>query len=191
MNVDTIVETLKDSGKVIAIKTDTVYGLVCNAYDDLAVKKIYSIKNREAKKPLAIFIKDESELRKYVVDSELTPLVEKIVKKYWPGALTLILKKKKELFKTFSYDTIGIRIPDSDKIRCILDKVDFPLAQTSCNISGENEYKNAEEIREKIGKDIDLIVDDGEITNNKPSTVITIKNDKIVILRDGAIKIDV
>ena len=71
----------------------------------------------------------------------------------------------------------------------ILKKVDFPLAQTSCNISGEEECKNADTIREKFGDKIDLIVDGGEVIDNIPSTVISIDNDDIKILRHGAVNI--
>lgn len=189
--MDNIVEILK-TGNVAAIKTDTVYGLVCNAFDKVATAKIYTIKNREVKKPLSIFVKSIDEVKKYVDESNLNDKVLDIMKKYWPGALTIIFKKKGDTFDhiTCGKDGIGIRIPNDDALLHILNEIDFPLAETSCNISGEKEYRSANEIREKLGDKIDLIVDGGEVTNNTPSTVISVENNNIKILRKGDIVID-
>lgn len=191
--MDLVVKTLKEEGKVVALKTDTVYGLVCNALDKKAVEKIYEIKKRESKKPLSIFVKNIDEVEKYVDSSNLTSYTKRLMGKYWPGALTIIFKKKDGTLNHLSpnSDGIGIRIPNDKDLKYILDNIDFPLAQTSCNISGEKEYKNAFEIKEKLGKEIDLIVDGGEITNNIPSTVLSLECNEPIILRDGALKLDV
>lgn len=191
--MDLVVKTLKEEGKVVALKTDTVYGLVCNALDKKAVEKIYEIKKRESKKPLSIFVKNIDEVEKYVDSSNLTSYTKRLMEKYWPGALTIIFKKKDGTLNHLSpnSDGIGIRIPNDKDLKYILDNIDFPLAQTSCNISGEKEYKNAFEIKEKLGKEIDLIVDGGEITNNIPSTVLSLECNEPIILRDGALKLDV
>ncbi|MBR3288527.1 MAG: threonylcarbamoyl-AMP synthase [Lachnospiraceae bacterium] len=191
--MDLVVKTLKEEGKVVALKTDTVYGLVCNALDKKAVEKIYEIKKRESKKPLSIFVKNINEVEKYVDSSNLTSYTKRLMEKYWPGALTIIFKKKDGTLNHLSpnSDGIGIRIPNDKDLKYILDNIDFPLAQTSCNISGEKEYKNAFEIKEKLGKEIDLIVDGGEITNNIPSTVLSLECNEPIILRDGALKLDV
>lgn len=193
MDLDLVVKTLKEEGKVVALKTDTVYGLVCNALDKKAVEKIYEIKKRESKKPLSIFIKNIGEVEKYVDSSNITSYSKRLMEKYWPGALTIIFKKKDESLNHLSANSgrIGIRIPNDKDLKYILDNVDFPLAQTSCNISGEKEYKNAIEIKEKLGLEIDLIVDGGEITNNIPSTVLSLECNEPIILRDGALKLDV
>lgn len=193
MNVDDIVKVLKNEGKVVALKTDTVYGLVCNAYDKIAVDKIYNIKNREKKKPLALFIGDIKELEKYIDYKSLNKNTISQLKKYWPGALTVLFKKKDDSFNYLlnDGDRIGIRIPNDKTLLDILERVDFPLAETSCNISGEKEYESASVIREKLGKKIDLIVDGGTIGSNIPSTIISINRDEIDIIRSGALDIDV
>lgn len=193
MDLNQVIKTLKEEGKVIAIKTDTVYGLICNAFDKRATDKIYEIKKRESKKSLSIFVKSIDEVKKYVQSDNLTGQVNRIMQKYWPGALTLIFKKKDESLNHITEKTssIGIRIPDDEDLLYILENVGFPLAETSCNISGEKEYKNASEIREKMGEVIDLIVDGGEVTNNIPSTVLSVECNEPIILRVGALKLDV
>ena len=192
MDLDLVIKTLKEDGKVVALKTDTVYGIVCNAFDQKAVKKIYEIKKRESKKPLSIFVKSIDEVEKYVDPSNLTTCARRIMEKYWPGALTIIFKKKDETLNhlTASTDCIGIRIPNDNDLKYVLDNIDFPLAQTSCNISGDKEYKNVLEIKEKLGEAIDLIVDGGDISGNIPSTVLSIEHNEPIILRVGAVKID-
>lgn len=190
INIDVIIELLKNDSFVMAVPTDTVYGLVCNANDENAVKKIYSIKKREKNKPLSLFLKNTNELKKYV-DCELTSNIKKILDTYWPGKLTVIFKKKKKLYDyiTSGKDTIAIRIPHKKLLQEILNKIDFPLAQTSCNLSHEKEYSSAKEIYEKIGDEIDLIVDNIENITNVPSTIIFVDNDKINLIREGDIKL--
>ena len=193
MNLDLVINTLNEEGKVLAIKTDTVYGLICNAFDKKATNKIYEIKRRESKKPLSIFVKSIDDVKKYVHPDNLTSQVSRIMQKYWPGALTLVFKKKDDMLNHITENTnsIGIRIPDDKDLLNILNNINFPLAETSCNISGEKEYNNAKEISNKMGDMIDLIVDGGEVINNTPSTVLSVECNEPIILRVGALKIDV
>lgn len=190
-DIEKVIEDLK-SGKVIAIKTDTVYGLICDASNVEACDKIYKIKRREKRKPLAIFVKAVDEVKKYVLETELSDKVLNIMKKYWPGPLTIIFKKKENVFDhiTYGIDSIGIRMPNDKFLSDILNKIDSPLAQTSCNISGEAEYKSATEIENKLGNEVDVIVDGGEIKDTKASTIIAINNNSIEVIREGTIKIN-
>lgn len=191
MNVDNIIKVLNSKGKVIAIKTDTVYGLVCNALDKLAVENIYRIKNREKKKPISIFVKDVSEVDKYADTKELTASAKSLMSKFWPGALTLVFKKNGDILNHLlsGLNSVGIRIPNDKVLLEILNKVDYPLAQTSCNISGEREYTSAEEIKTVFGDKIDLIVDGGVVTSSRPSTIISLEYGEPILLRAGDIKI--
>ena len=193
MNLDLVINTLNEEGKVLAIKTDTVYGLICNAFDKKATNKIYEIKKRESKKALSIFVKSIDDVKKYVHPDNLTSRVKRIMQKYWPGALTLVFKKKDDMLNHITENTnsIGIRIPNDKDLLNILDNINFPLAETSCNISGEKEYNNAKEISDKMGDMIDLIVDGGEVINNTPSTVLSVECNEPIILRVGALKLDV
>ena len=193
MEVKEIVNILRTSGKVVAIKTDTVYGLICNAYDIVAVNKIYKLKAREKKKPLSIFVKSISEIEKYVDKSNLNKRNISIMEKYWPGALTIIFKKKDDIFSHLNsnMDGIGIRIPDDKLLLEILSICSFPLAETSCNLSGEEPYRDANVIKEKFGDNIDLIVDGGPVLDIRPSTVVSLESGEPVIFRIGDVDISV
>ena len=193
MDMKDVVKTLSKAGSVVAIKTDTVYGLICNAYDKDAISKIYKLKSRDKKKPLALFIKDVAELEKYVSPDSLTESNMQIAKKYWPGALTIIFKKKDDTFSHLIGDAtgIGIRIPNDEDLLNILRGCSFPLAETSCNVAGEEPYIDYQSIIDKFGDNIDLVVDGGLATKNIPSTVLSLESGKPVVLRVGEIVIDV
>ena len=188
INVDDIVSLLKNKSFVMAIPTDTVYALCCNALDKNAVEKIYSLKNRDKDKPISLFIKNIDELSKYIAQ-DISDSTKELLDKHWPGALTVIFKKKNNAFDylTSNKDSIGIRIPDDRLLNEILNKIDFPLAQTSCNMSNEKELENADEIYEKFGDKIDLIIATEKDLYNKPSTIISIVDDSISIIRQGNI----
>ena len=188
INVDDIVSLLKNKSFVMAIPTDTVYALCCNALDKDAVSKIYSLKNRDKDKPISLFIKSVEELNKYI-EQDISDRTKELLNKHWPGALTVVFKKKNNAFDylTSNKDSIGIRIPDDRLLNEILNKIDFPLAQTSCNMSNEKELKNADEIYEKFGDKIDLIIATEKDLDNKPSTIISIVDDNIQIIRQGNI----
>ena len=190
-DVNKIVDALSN-GRVVAVKTDTVYGLVCDAFNKSATEKIYSIKRRETQKPISIFVKNLDDIKQYVDNSVLNKEIIELMEKYWPGALTIILKKKQGILDniTCNFDSIGIRIPNDSFLLSVLDRVSFPLAQTSCNISGEQEYTDAHTINEKFGDEIDYIVDGGKILNNVASTIIKIDNNNIHVIRQGDIIID-
>lgn len=188
INVDDIVSLLKNKSFVMAIPTDTVYALCCNALDKNAVEKIYSLKNRDKDKPISLFIKNIDELSKYIAQ-DISDSTKELLDKHWPGALTVVFKKKNNAFDylTSNKDSIGIRIPDDRLLNEILNKIDFPLAQTSCNMSNEKELKSADEIYEKFGDKIDLIIATEKDLDNKPSTIISIVDDSINIIRQGNI----
>lgn len=191
MDITSVVKLLNTKSKVIAIKTDTVYGLICNAYDKSAVDKIYDIKARDKNKPISLFVKNIDEVKKIVSKDNLTKRNLYIMEKYWPGAVTIILKKNDDTFShlTKGMSSIGIRIPDDDFLLKILGTCDFPLAETSCNLSNEEPYRNADEIKEKLGDKVDLIIDGGEVVENVASTVISLEANEMIILREGSVKL--
>lgn len=191
MDIDKIVKILNEKSKVIAIKTDTVYGLICNAHDKKAVEKIYDIKSRDKVKPLSLFVKSIDEVKKIVADENLTDENISIMKRYWPGALTIVFKKRDATYDHMTKNTtgIGIRIPKDELLLNLLNVCDFPLAETSCNESGEEPYRNYDEIKKRLGDKADMIIDGGDVTDNTASTVISLTSNKMQILRTGSIKL--
>lgn len=176
------------SGGIVVAPTDTVYGILANAGDEIAVGKIFKIKNRPEQKALPVFVKDIAAARKlvYISDSKT-----KFLEKVWPGPVTVIFHHKEKLpaVLTGGEFSLGIRIPDSFFLQNLLDRLPFPLAQTSANVFGKAPAQNLEEIKEYFaGKEIepDLIIDGG-IIKGQPSVVIDFTRDKPLVLRTGVL----
>ena len=174
-----------ENGGVIIFPTDTVYGIGCNPYDANAVKKIYQIKSREKIKSLPVLASSIEIVKQITIIDEFT---EKIVKKYWPGPLTLILKlKDKNLKKSLNLeDKIAVRIPNSVCTLKLLNKCNL-IVGTSANVSGDSSFTNPQECIKNV-KNYDVFVDGGTITSKGESTIIEIENEKIHVIREGALK---
>ncbi|MDH3313096.1 MAG: L-threonylcarbamoyladenylate synthase [Nitrosopumilus sp.] len=171
-------------GGIAVYPTDTVYGIGCNPYNKEAVKKIYDIKSRDSSKSLPVLVYSVEIAKRIVFLDEFT---EKIVEKFWPGPLTIILKLIDEKLKKslFLNDRIAIRVPNHKCTLEILKRCNF-LVGTSANISGHPSFTNPDECFRNIG-DYDIFVDGGTITSKAESTIIEIENRKIKILREGSL----
>ena len=174
-----------ENGGVIIFPTDTVYGIGCNPYDVSAVKKIYEIKSREKIKSLPVLASSIQIVKQISIIDEFT---EKIIKKYWPGPLTLILKlKDKNLKESLNLeDKIAVRIPNSVCTLKLLNKCNL-LVGTSANVSGDSSFTDPQECMKNV-KNYDVFVDGGTITSKGESTIIEIENEKIHFIREGALK---
>jgi len=174
-----------ENGGVIIFPTDTVYGIGCDPYDANAVKKIYEIKSREKIKSLPVLVSSIEIVKQISIIDEFT---EKIIKKYWPGPLTLILKlKDKNLKKSLNLeDKIAVRIPNSLCTLKLLNKCNL-LVGTSANVSGDSSFTDPQECMKNV-KNYDVFVDGGTITSKGESTIIEIENEKIHVIREGALK---
>lgn len=192
-NESAVKEAIKiiENDGIIAFATDTIYGLAANAGSEKAVAKLYDLKKRDAKKPIAIFLPNLQGAKEIFLFDELST---KLAKKYLPGALTLVLKINKNsqiLAKNLNQNNdefLGFRIVDNVFIKNFFNKFNGYLAVTSANISGENPALSASEV-EKYFPNLDLIIDD-EIKFKIPSTVVKIFENKAEILRRGALEID-
>jgi len=174
-----------EKGGVAVFPTDTVYGIGCNPYNVNSVKKIYEIKSRDEIKSLPVLAYSLDIVKEITIIDKFT---EKIIKKYWPGPLTLILtltdQKLKESLKL--QNKIAVRIPDSKCTLKLLEKCKL-LVGTSANISGNSSYTNPDECIKNI-KNYDVFLNGGTITSKGESTIIEIENEKIKIIREGALK---
>jgi L-threonylcarbamoyladenylate synthase len=179
-------EIIKNGGIVI-FPTDTVYGIGCDPYNENAVKKIYKIKSREKIKSLPVLAYSLEIVKKI---THIDPFTEKIIEKYWPGSLTLILElTDQKLKKSLNLDNkIAIRIPDSKCTLKLLEKCSL-LVGTSANISGNSSYTNPDECLKNI-KNYDVFLNGGTITSKGESTIIEIENEEIKIIREGVLKME-
>jgi len=170
-------------GGVIIYPTDTCYGLGADITNPIAVKKIYEIKNRE-KKALSMIVKDISQIEKY---AELDALRKKFLKKYLPGAVTVVLLNID--YKNIKMNTLAFRIPNYEITRQLIQKLNSPLTTTSANLSGNEVCYSVEEILKqfKNKKNMpDLILDGGNLSKNLPSTVVDIISWPPKVLRQGS-----
>lgn len=152
-------------GKILIYPTDTIYGIGCNALDELAVNKIKEIKQRDKDKPLSVIAPSMKWIEdNLIIDTDLT--------KYLPGPYTIILKKKNPDFlkHVSNIDSLGIRIPDNTLTK-IIQKSGVPFITTSVNLSGQPFIKKIEEIPDEIRNCVNIILDAGELSG-KPSTLI-------------------
>lgn len=214
-NLKEIIKLIK-KGKVIICPTDTVYGLICNARNEKAVEKFFKIKKREKTKPIGIFVKDIKMAKEI---AEIDADQEKLFKKYLPGKITFILPKKQYETRTRinflsglvgAKGTIGIRIPDYPLMHSLFKEINFPLAQTSANISGQPATTKIKEVlkqfeiknshgciriprgqrpRVALFACPDLVLDAGNLKKAIPSTVVDLTGKIPKTLRKGEIKI--
>jgi len=172
-------------GGIVVFPTDTVYGIGCNPYNANAVEKIYEIKSREKIKSLPVLAYSLDTVKEI---ARIDTFTEKIIKKYWPGPLTLILElTDKKLKKSLNLDNkIAVRIPDSKCTLKLLEKCGL-LVGTSANISGSSPSTDPKECLKNI-TNYDVFLNGGTITSKGESTIIEIENEEIKIIRKGVLK---
>jgi L-threonylcarbamoyladenylate synthase len=175
------------SGEVVAIPTETVYGLAANAFDEAAVKKIFEVKGRPQDNPLIVHLHSIDAITE--VAKEVPLLAKRLFSAFSPGPLTIVLPKKKEIPYTTSggLETVGVRIPDNANVRELIKLCGFPLSAPSANISGKPSPTTASHVYDDLQGKIPLILDGGECRVGLESTVISLDGDNIKILRPGKI----
>ncbi|MHB2026354.1 MAG: L-threonylcarbamoyladenylate synthase [Elusimicrobiota bacterium] len=185
-------ETLEDiakaakSCKIIAFPTDTVYGLGSTGLIKAAGRRIYQIKGRPAVKPLPVFVKSAEAAKRWV---EWTPLAEALAKKFWPGALTLVLRPTKEgrLLTFPEYQTVAVRAPNHPLLLRLLELSDVPWASTSANISGSPALVDGEAVAAQFDGIVDYVLC-AEKTPGIESTIVDSTGAAPRITRQGAIE---
>lgn len=173
-------------GGLVAFPTDTVYGLGADATNPTAVKKIFKVKKRLPSKALPILIARKDDLKKY---SFTAPGVRKLTDKFWPGPLTIVLKKKKIISNavTAGKKSIGIRLPANAVALSLIREFGGPLATTSANISDKASPTTARGVKKYLNNKIDLILDGGKTKIGLESTVLDCTTSPPTILRLSAI----
>lgn len=174
-------------GKLVAFPTETVYGLGADALNSEAVKSIYVAKGRPSDNPLIVHISDIEMLKPLVL--EIKPDVVKLVSAYWPGPLTVVLKKSKIIpdITTGCLDTVAVRMPDNPIALELISKAGIPIAAPSANRSGRPSPTLAEHVVEDLYGRVSYIIDGGPCKVGIESTVVDMTTDIATILRPGGI----
>lgn len=175
------------SGRIVVFPTETVYGIGASAFDTSGIKKIYQTKGRPSDNPLIVHVKNQDELTKYGKD--ILPYVFDLVKHFWPGPLTLIVKKS-DLIPTAitgGLDTVGIRMPMNQTALTLLNQIDVPLCAPSANLSGKPSATSFKHVLDDFDGLVDIIIDGGSSSLGIESTVLDVTTEAPVILRPGMI----
>jgi len=181
---------LVQNDAIIAIPTETVYGLAGNIYSEKAIRSIFELKNRPLVNPLIVHIGATNQLEDLVI--EVPELAKKLIAKFWPGSLTLVLPKKESVpdFVTGGKDTVALRMPDHEQTLKLLKLLPFPLAAPSANPFGSISPTSADHVANYFENDIPMILDGGNCQNGIESTIIGFENNVPVLYRLGAIAIE-
>lgn len=185
-NLRQITATIAGCG-VIAFRTDTFYGLGADPFNASAVQKIRELKGREDDKPILIVISDTKEVDRLIPFR--AKAFDDLAKRFWPGALTIIGQAAAELPNqlTVGTKTVGVRLPDDDRVRALIAACGGALTATSANVSGQPPARTAAEVASYFGQRIDLIVDGGATTSESPSTVVDATTSELKLVREGLI----
>jgi L-threonylcarbamoyladenylate synthase len=182
--LDQAAQILKEGG-LVAFPTDTVYGIGVSAFNARAIDRIFRVKARSLDKAVPILLADVSQLKQVALP--VTGDAAKLIRHFWPGALTLILPKASHLPANLSTTkTIGVRIPDL-ALTCDLLRLTGPLAVTSANLSGKPSAITARQALEQLDGKVDLIIDGGPAPGGLASTVVDCSRGILQILREGPI----
>ncbi len=184
------------AGKVIAIPTETVYGLAASALHPQAVERLFEIKGRSKDTPLAYAVKSLDEALDYVPD--MSTLARRVARRSWPGPVTLVLDAKHPdsvihrldpiiQNATIPSGTVGLRVPAHETALQIMRLCAGPIVLTSANLSGQPEAIDGQQVIESVGDQIDLILDDGPTNFGKPSSVVKVDEAGISMLRQGVV----
>jgi L-threonylcarbamoyladenylate synthase len=177
-----------NSGGLVVLPTDTVYGLGAMVFDDTAVRSIYSVKGRSNEKAIPILIGDLSDLERIAL--RISPMAKVLADYFWPGPLTLVVPKNPTLPDAVSsLPTVGVRIPNHPVTRKILG-ASGPLAVTSANLSGRDDPCSAQEVLDQLDGLIHLIIDAGPVGEGSASTVVDCIGSEPIILREGPISLE-
>ena len=176
--INEAINVLADGG-IVLYPTDTVYGLGANIFDKGAVRRVFDIKQRNLLKPLSILVSNVDSID---LVAKVSLSQKEIINSYLPGPYTFILQKKPIVphAVTSGSNYVGVRVPDNE-IACRLAGI-FPITTTSANLSDEDVLSNPSEILTQLGRDVDLVIDVGDLKSNHPSKIIdlSMRNPKII-----------
>ena len=189
-NLDVQVRTavgLLQSGGVVAIPTDTLYGLAACAFDEDAVERVYRIKRRPGGKGLPLLLADPADIPRYT--TSIPQLAWTLIERFMPGGLTLVLRKAPSIPDVVSggLDTIAVRVPDHWVPRKIARDLGAPITGTSANRTGMPDPRTSAQVQDQLGPEVDMVVDAGDATNGLASTIVDFTSETPRVIREGAV----
>lgn len=172
--------------KVGAIPTETFYGLAANPFSEKAIKKLFYLKKRPYYKPIILLIGNYEDL--FYIVKEVPPLAKKLISLFWPGPLTIVFEAKESVspLLTAGTGTIGVRLSSSPVVRKICELFGLPITGTSANISESKPSRSAKEVLKEI-PEVDFILDGGKLKVSAPSTVVSVLENRLSLIREGII----
>lgn len=178
------------NGGIIGYPTETVYGLGCDAFNHAAIKRLYSIKRRDLTKPMSVII--HSQLQLCQTTKAIPEVANKLIQKFWPGPLTLVLLANPRLQPLLvgAGNTIAVRIPANQICLSLLSICQVPLVSTSANLSGTKELVSPGAVLKVFLDKLDLLIDGGPTISDVPSTIVDCTGKNARLLRAGAIPVD-
>lgn len=181
-------EILK-AANLVAIPTETVYGLAGNALDPVSVTKIFETKNRPSFDPLIVHVADVDQVARYT--REFPEELRKLADVFWPGPLTLLLPKKDVVpdLVTSGLDTVAVRVPSHPVTRALLKALDFPLAAPSANPFGYISPTQASHVQDQLGDKIAYILDGGDCSVGLESTIVGLEQGQLIVYRLGGVSV--
>lgn len=177
------------SGKIVVFPTETVYGIGTNGLIENSVARLYEIRKRPVTKPISLLVSDIAMCEKYT--KFITDIEYKIMKAFFPGPLTIVLRKADIVpnITTANMDYVGIRMPEGNIARSLVSYAGVPLATPSANIAGRPSGTNIKSIMNDFNDTADYFIDGGESKIGQASTVVKVENGVPVILREGSISL--
>lgn len=174
-------------GGVVALGTDTLYGLAVDPFNRAAVARLFEVKEREPDRAVPLIAADAAQIAAHL--GRLSPTAERLASRYWPGPLTLAVPAPAALARDVigGRTTVGVRVPAADIARAICAGCGRPVTATSANLSGQPPTADPEEVERALGGRVDFLLDSGPTPGGPPSTIVDVTIDPPVLIRAGAI----
>ena len=189
MNLEELKEPAKviRNGGIVIFPTETVYGIGTNGFDEKSIKKIYELKRRDSNKPISLLVSNMEMVE--MVAKDISELEYKLMRKFWPGPFTIILKKRSIVpdILTSNGDTVGVRMPSGEIAKKLIEYAEVPIAAPSANISGKPSGIDINDIMKDFEGKVDCIIDNGISELGVASTIVKVVDNIPYVLREGII----
>ncbi len=182
-------EIIKKGG-VVAFPTETVYGLGADAFNPLAVARVFEVKKRPSFDPLIVHVADPADVKKLA--KQIPPNAKKLTEGFWPGPLTIVLLKEENIpdIVTAGLPSLAIRMPNHPMALALIEEAKCPIAAPSANLFGYLSPTTAEHVRDQLGDQVDLILDGGPCPVGVESTIVSFLEEEPMLLRPGGVSLE-